>query len=31
MTIKELEGRLKEIEERNRRVEKDKTWETSWI
>jgi len=25
-----LEERIKKIEERNRRVETDKTWETSW-
>jgi hypothetical protein len=27
--VVEIEGRLKEIEERNRRVEADKAWETS--
>jgi len=26
----ELEERIKQIEERNKRVEKDKAWETSW-
>lgn len=29
--IQNLEKRIKEIEERNRRVEIDKTWETSWF
>lgn len=26
----ELEERIKQIEQRNKRVEKDKAWETSW-
>ena len=26
----DLEERIKKIEERNKRVEKDKAWETSW-
>ncbi len=30
-TIQELEKRVVQIEERNRRVERDKTWETSWM
>ncbi len=30
-TIEDLEKRVKFIEERNRRVELDKQWETSWI
>ena len=29
--MKELENRIKNIEERNKRVEKDKAWETSII
>jgi polyferredoxin len=29
--MKDLEKRIKSIEERNKRVEKDKAWETSWI
>ena len=28
--IKELENKIIEIEKRNKRVELDKTWETSW-
>jgi hypothetical protein len=28
--MKDLESRIKAIEERNRRVEMDKAWETSW-
>jgi len=28
--MEDLERRLKEIEERNRKVESDKGWETSW-
>ena len=28
--MKELEDRIKKIEERNKRVELDKAWETSW-
>ncbi|MDP3964314.1 MAG: hypothetical protein Q8Q20_01475 [bacterium] len=28
--INELEQRIRAIEERNRRVEQDKAWETSW-
>ena len=31
MEIKELEKRIKDIEERNKRVEKDKAWETSLL
>lgn len=31
MYIKELEKRVKEIEERNKRVELDKAWETSLV
>lgn len=31
MYIKELEKRFKEIEERNKRVELDKAWETSLV
>ena len=27
---KSLEGRIAELEERNKRVELDKAWETSW-
>jgi len=30
-TIQELEKRISSIEERNRRVEMDKTWEMSWM
>lgn len=30
-TIQELDKRVLRIEERNRRVEMDKTWETSWV
>ena len=30
MELKEIEERLAKIEERNKRVELDKTWETSW-
>jgi hypothetical protein len=30
-TMQELEKRIVNIEERNRRVELDKTWETSWV
>lgn len=30
-TIQELDKRVSQIEERNRRVEMDKTWETSWV
>jgi hypothetical protein len=29
--ITEIERRLSKIEARNRRVELDKTWETSWV
>lgn len=29
--MQNLEERIKEIEERNRRVELDKAWETSWF
>ncbi len=29
-TIKELEKEIQSIKERNKRVEKDKLWETSW-
>jgi len=29
--IAEIKKRLQKIEERNRRVELDKTWETSWV
>ncbi|MES2971710.1 MAG: hypothetical protein V4702_05290 [Patescibacteria group bacterium] len=29
--MKDLEARIKAIEARNRRVEMDKKWETSWI
>ena len=29
--MKELEERIKNIEERNKRVEKDKAWETSYL
>lgn len=29
-TLKELEEEIKKIKERNKRVEKDKAWETSW-
>ena len=28
--IKELENKINEIEKRNKRVELDKSWETSW-
>jgi hypothetical protein len=28
--MNELEKRIENIEKRNKRVEKDKTWETSW-
>ena len=28
--MKELENRIEKIEDRNRRVETDKAWETSW-
>jgi len=31
MDNKELEDEIKKIQERNRRVEVDKAWETSWI
>ena len=30
MTIKDLQKEIKEIKERNKRVEADKAWETSW-
>ena len=30
MEIKEIENELNKIKERNKRVELDKTWETSW-
>jgi hypothetical protein len=30
-SLKELERRIKSIEERNKRVESDKAWETSYI
>ena len=30
MELKEIEERIAKIEERNKRVELDKTWETSW-
>lgn len=30
MELKEIEERIEKIEERNKRVELDKTWETSW-
>ena len=30
MSIQNLEERVKKLEERNRRVEADKAWETSW-
>lgn len=30
MELKELEEKVKNIEERNKRVELDKAWETSW-
>jgi hypothetical protein len=29
--MKELEKRIEAIEERNKRVEGDKSWETSWL
>jgi hypothetical protein len=29
-TVEELEKEINKIKERNRRVEKDKEWETSW-
>ena len=29
-SLKELESEISKIKERNRRVEKDKAWETSW-
>ena len=29
--MKDLEKRVSDIEERNKRVEADKAWETSWI
>lgn len=28
--MNDLENRIEKIEERNKRVEKDKAWETSW-
>jgi hypothetical protein len=31
MEIKELEEKIEEIEARNRKVELDKAWETSWM
>ena len=31
MNNKELEKRIEAIEERNKRVEGDKAWETSWL
>lgn len=30
MELKEIEERIAKIEEKNKRVELDKTWETSW-
>lgn len=30
MELKEIEERINRIEERNKRVELDKSWETSW-
>jgi hypothetical protein len=30
VSLKDLENRVKKIEARNKRVEKDKAWETSW-
>ncbi|XOU94922.1 MAG: hypothetical protein ACNFW9_02530 [Candidatus Kerfeldbacteria bacterium] len=30
-TIDELQNQINEIKERNKKVEADKTWETSWI
>ncbi|OGM18514.1 hypothetical protein A2686_02845 [Candidatus Woesebacteria bacterium RIFCSPHIGHO2_01_FULL_38_10] len=30
MKMKDLEARLKKIENRNKKVETDKAWETSW-
>lgn len=30
-TIQELDKRVSQIEERNKRVETDKKWETSWV
>lgn len=30
MDLKELEEKINKIEERNKRVELDKSWETSW-
>ena len=29
--LKDLEGRIKAIEERNKRVELDKAWEIGWV
>ncbi len=29
--MNDLEKRIAKIEERNKRVEKDKAWETSWV
>ena len=29
--IEKLKEEIEKIKERNRRVEKDKTWETSWV
>lgn len=30
MDVKQLEERIRNLEDRNRRVENDKAWETSW-
>jgi hypothetical protein len=30
-SLADLEKRVEQIESRNKRVEKDKTWETSWV
>lgn len=30
-TLEELQNQINEIQERNKKVETDKTWETSWI
>ena len=31
MELKELEEEIKKIKERNKKVELDKAWETSWV
>lgn len=31
MSVEDLEKRIEKIEERNRKVEKDKAWETSFV